>query len=118
MLAAGMRALEADEIDLAIEAFDEVVAQAPHFAEGYNQRATAYFLAHDFDASLADIDRVLALEPRHFGALTARGLIHLARGNDYLALIAFEAVLAIHPSAPDARRYVGILRHRLGEETV
>jgi len=118
MLASGMRAIEERDIDVALEVLDEVVARAPYFAEGFNQRATALFLARDYDASLADIERVLVLEPRHFGALSGRGLIHLARGAYYLALVDFQAVLAIDPFDMEARRYVILLRHRLGAETV
>jgi len=101
-----------------VRVFDAVVGRAPPFAEGWNQRATALYLAGDYAAALEDIEHVVELEPRHFGALSGRGLICLELGRHYEALLAFEAVLRIHPQAREARRYVQFLRHRLGAETV
>ena len=49
--------------------FDEIIAAAPHLAEGWNKRATAYYQRGDYRASLADIAETLRREPRHFGAL-------------------------------------------------
>lgn len=118
LLAMGMRAMEAGRADIALDAFDEVIERAPDFAEGWNQRATLHYLLEDYDASLADIEQVLELEPKHFGALSGRGLIRMATGHDYQALLAFEAVLRIHPYAREARRYAQFLRQRLGAETV
>ena len=118
LLAAAIEASERGRRGLAIELLDAVVERAPDFAEGWNQRATARFLVEDYAGALADIERVLELEPRHFGALSGRGLIYLQMGRDYDALLAFEAVLRIHPQARQARRYVRFLSERLGAETV
>jgi tetratricopeptide (TPR) repeat protein len=115
---ASMRAVDAGRVDVALDVLDDIVAAMPDFAEAWNQRATALYVAHEYDAALADIEHVLELEPRHFGALSGRGLIHLATGHDYEALLAFEAVLRINPHAREARRYVDFLRRRLHSETV
>jgi tetratricopeptide (TPR) repeat protein len=74
-----------------------VVTDFPDYAEGWNQRATLYYIMGDFDASLADIDKVLALEPRHFGALSGRVLIYLKQGKRDEALKDMMAALAIDP---------------------
>lgn len=74
-----------------------IVKDYPDYAEGWNQRATLYYLLDNYDASLADIDRVLALEPRHFGALSGRVMIYLKQGKRDLALKDMVAALAIHP---------------------
>ena len=60
-----------------------------------------------------DVERTLALEPRHFGALSGLGLIHLAKGDELGALRAFEATLEVHPRAPAARYHVQRLRTKL-----
>jgi tetratricopeptide (TPR) repeat protein len=118
LMLASMRAVDAGRVDVALDVLDDIVAAMPDFAEAWNQRATALYVAHEYDAALADIEHVLELEPRHFGALSGRGLIHLATGHDYEALLAFEAVLRINPHAREARRYVDFLRRRLHSETV
>lgn len=76
---------------------DELVADYPDYAEAWNQRATIHYLRRNFEQSLADIDKVLALEPRHFGALVGRAMIYREQGEDALALRDMVAALAIHP---------------------
>jgi tetratricopeptide (TPR) repeat protein len=76
---------------------DQLVADYPDYSEGWNMRATAYFLRGAYDESLADIEKTLALEPRHFGALAGRGLIFHAQGKREEALEAIGAALDIHP---------------------
>ena len=100
-----------------IATFGRIIELAPEFAEGWNKRATAYYLAGEIDASIADVERTLALEPRHFGALSGLGLLHLAKGNELGALRAFEATLEVHPRASAARFYVPRLRAKLRAKT-
>ncbi|MDX2314041.1 MAG: tetratricopeptide repeat protein [Gammaproteobacteria bacterium] len=99
----------------AITIFGEITARAPAFAEGWNKRATAYFLNENYAASVRDIQTTLALEPRHFGAISGMGLIFLTRGDETGALAAFEAVVAIHPKSPGARQRIEELRKRVLE---
>ncbi|MDX1434159.1 MAG: tetratricopeptide repeat protein [Gammaproteobacteria bacterium] len=113
LLALGTEAMAGGRLDDAIAIFDRVVAIAPGFAEGWNKRATAYYLRGDYVASVRDIERTLALEPRHFGAISGMGLIFLERGDETGALKAFEEVLKIHPMSSNARRRVEELRERL-----
>ena len=112
-LAVGARAMAAGEFKLAAYWFGKVIQLAPDFAEGWNKRATAHYLADDFDASIRDIQKTLALEPRHFGALSGMGLIFMQRGDLAGALAAFEQVLVVHPNSAPARVHVRDLRHRL-----
>lgn len=81
----------------AIRLLDELVADYPDYAEGWNQRATLYYVIGDYDASIADCARVLDLEPRHFGALSGRALMYLQQGKRALALKDMAAAIAIHP---------------------
>lgn len=81
----------------ALEMLDQVVIDYPDYAEGWNQRATLYFMLGRLDDSLADIDKVLKLEPRHFGALAGRVMIYLRRGQHAEALREMLAALKIHP---------------------
>jgi len=113
LMARGIDALSAGRLDEAIAVFDDIVVRAPAYAEGWNKRATAYYLKDQLEASVADIQRTLSLEPRHFGAISGMGLIFLESGDPEGALEAFEAVLVIHPHAMGARARVETLRRKL-----
>ncbi len=110
----GLRDIERHRYDEALKAFDEILERDPDFAEAWNKRATARYLAGHYAGSVRDIKRVLALEPRHFGALSGLGTIYLIIANDKGALNAFEAVLALNPHLDSVRRQVETLRDALG----
>jgi tetratricopeptide (TPR) repeat protein len=90
-------AVEAKELDLAIELLDSIVEIKPDYVEAWNRRATVYFMKKDYGRSLADIRQVLAREPRHFGALSGLGLIMQELGEEKRALEVFRRALAVHP---------------------
>lgn len=113
VLVRGAQAMTLGNFKRAIELFGHVIDLAPDFAEGWNKRATAYYLADDLDASVRDIQKTLALEPRHFGALSGMGLIFMQQGDLAGALMAFEQVLRVHPNSPPAKLRVQELRARL-----
>jgi tetratricopeptide (TPR) repeat protein len=77
--------------------FTEAIEAAPDFAEAWNKRATVLYLMNEHDRSLADIERVMILEPRHFGALAGRATIHAHAGRWKEALAAFRQALAANP---------------------
>ncbi|MGI9511370.1 MAG: tetratricopeptide repeat protein [Anderseniella sp.] len=81
----------------ALVILDTVVEQNPDFAEGWNRRATLHFLRGDFSNSLRDIDQVLALEPRHYGALSGQGAIFKQRGDGRKALRALRRARTVNP---------------------
>ena len=109
----GLHAMAEDEEDQAVAAFGEIVKRQPDFAEGWNKRATAYFLMGDFDASVADIEHTLQLEPHHFGALSGLGQIYLELDRKQAALKAFEAALAIDPHLAGVKAAVESLKKQL-----
>ena len=80
-----------------IAALDAIIADYPTYAEGWNQRATIYYLIGNYERSLADIEKVLEFEPRHFGALVGRAVIYKTQGKQALAVKDMIAALAIHP---------------------
>lgn len=88
----GMLALNFGQPKIAIDHFSRVIGVAPNFAEGWNRRATAYFLVSDFEASLRDIKQTLILEPRHFGALGGLSMI-LENTRQYDKAIQAEKLL-------------------------
>ena len=95
--ARGVAAMNLGDGRTARAAFDLLVAREPGFAEAWNKRATLLYLLGDDDGSIADIRRTLALEPRHFGALSGLALIFVRQKRPAQALQSLEAALAVHP---------------------
>jgi tetratricopeptide (TPR) repeat protein len=100
---------------LAMASLDDMVGRAPDWAEAWNKRATALFLLGEYDRSLADIDRVLALEPRHFGALAGLGLIRIEKGEPREALAAYRRALAVNPFLKERHGLIPELEQQVGE---
>ena len=111
--ASGFTGISKRRYEEALARFNELIAQAPDFAEAWNKRATLYYVMHEYDASARDVERTLALEPRHFGALSGLGLINLAIGDDEAALHAFEAALEANPHLVGTQQRIQEIRARL-----
>jgi tetratricopeptide (TPR) repeat protein len=103
---------------LALPILDDIVAAKPDWAEAWNKRATVLFLMGEYDRSLADIDRVLALEPRHFGALAGIGLIRIEKGEPRAALAALRRALAVNPFLRERYGVIPALEKELGEKPI
>ena len=100
----------AASIDSAVTLLDDLVDYAPDFAEAWNQRAIVLYLAEDYTGSLRDIEQTLALEPRHFGALSGRGQVYLRLDEPELALQAFESALDHNPWMANIRGQMEMIR--------
>lgn len=100
LLDRGRSAMDEEDWELAIEHLSALVDHAPDFAEGWNARATAYFQVGRYGESLADIRRTLALNPRHFGAMSGLGIIMAELGQSEVALEAWRAVEVLSPNRP------------------
>src|SRR5271168_4415618 len=90
-------AMDAQQMDVAHKLLDAVIKLRPDYVEGWNRRATLYYLQNDYAHSLEDIEQVLVREPRHFGALAGLGMIMQDLGDDKRALDAFRKALAVDP---------------------
>jgi Flp pilus assembly protein TadD len=101
LLERGREAMAQEDWELAIEHLSALVDHAPEFAEGWNARATAYFHTGRFGQSVEDIRQTLALNPRHFGALSGLGIIMEQLGQEEAALNAWRAVEDLSPNRPD-----------------
>ena len=93
----GMTAMSLGDHELALDAFNQLVNQAPDFAEAWNKRATVLYLMGRLDESVNDIIQTLALEPRHFGALSGLSLIYDAVEQPEAAIRSLKAALEINP---------------------
>ena len=111
----GRRALADGGYDGALKIFNQIVIVAPDFSEAWNKRATVLYLMGDFAGSVRNIESTLALEPRHFGALSGLGLIYRAIDKPESALKVFEKTLEIHPRSANAREQIRQIREELAE---
>lgn len=113
LLQRGREALERDELTKAIHHFSALTDHDPDFAEGWNMRATAFFLRGDLGQALADIERTLALEPRHFGALSGLGVILEQLGREKEAMMAFREAKRINPHLANVAEAIERLEPRV-----
>ena len=106
----GMREMNIGALGLAIETFTSVITNKPEFAEGWNKRATIYFLAGEFDKSLKDCDEVLKRNPLHFGALAGYGQIYVQLEQPERALDYFQRALKINPNMEGVAQSIEVLK--------
>ena len=101
LLKRGRDALEVDDLEAALEHFRALTDHAPEFAEGWHGMALAFFENKQYGPAMEALERVLALNPTHFGALRGVGAVHEQIGNERLAYEAFERVLDLRPHDAD-----------------
>ncbi len=97
LLNEGMTRRESYDYAGALDAFDALVAYCPDYAEGYNQRAFINFIRQDYAAALPDLERALARNPRHTGALTGKALSLVALERPAEAIVALRRALDLNP---------------------
>ncbi|MBI2718276.1 MAG: tetratricopeptide repeat protein [Rhizobiales bacterium] len=106
LLQQATKAMNDGAFDPSLKILNRLIGAYPDFAEAWNKRATLYFAMGRYDDSLADIDKVLDLEPRHFGALSGRGMIFEKQKNFGAAIDAFREALGIDPNLAGAKAAV------------
>ena len=113
LLQAGVAEMQHGQLEAAVDTFSEVIRRRPEFAEGWNKRATVYYLIGEYRKSAADCDEVLTRNPQHFGALSGYGMIWLRLDEPARALERFEQALAVNPNMTSIRDAVEELRSLL-----
>ncbi len=116
LFARARRALDENDLEAAFEHLGALTDHAPEFAEGWHLRATAFFRAGRLGLALSDLERVLALEPRHFDALEGVGVIMEELDHPDQAIAAYRRVLAIHPQNPDVKEALARLENAQSTE--
>ncbi len=97
LLRRGREAIQMGDFDAAIEHLTALTDHAPDFPEGWNARATAFYMKGRLGLAVGDIQRTLALNPHHYGALAGLGLIFEQLDRPDMALKAYRASLALNP---------------------
>ena len=103
LLAEGSNLVNNEKYNQAIDVFSKAINLDPLWAEAWNKRATVLFLSGEFEKSQKDIDKVLELEKRHFGALAGQGLVNIHLKNYEKAIESYKKAKEIYPSmkSPD-----------------
>jgi len=110
ILEIGVAQMREGQIEASVETFSDIIRRRPDFAEGWNKRATAYYLLGDWRRSAADCDEVLKRNPQHFGALSGYGMIWLQLDQPTRALARFEEALAVNPNLDSVQETIDALR--------
>jgi tetratricopeptide (TPR) repeat protein len=116
LVARGLEQMQNAALDDALATFNEIVRRKPAFAEGWNKRATIYFLLGQNERSLQDCDQVFKRNPRHFGALSGAGQIHLQLGNPRRALEFFRRAVEVNPNLDGPAQMIPLLEQHLRDQ--
>ena len=110
LFAIGVEQMGARQLEAAVETFTRVIQRRPDFAEGWNKRATVYFLQGDYRHSLADCDEVMARNPYHWGALSGYGMIYMQLDQPARAIEYLEKALAVNPNLDQVAQTIEALK--------
>jgi tetratricopeptide (TPR) repeat protein len=113
LIANGDKAMTTQRYERALELFTAAINLDPEYAEAWNRRATLNYAMGRYDDSVRDIQKTLALEPRHFGALSGLGLIYDALDKPEGALKAYREAVSINPHIPHAVQRIEILKKQV-----
>ena len=116
LFALGVEQMTLRQGSAAVDIFSRIIDKKPDFAEGWNKRATVYFLMGEYDKSLRDCDEVIKRNPVHFGALSGYGQIYLHLGEPERALPYLERALAVNPNMEQVERVVEQLKDLLARQ--
>ena len=116
MMGWAARAAQGGDYGVAFDYLDQIIVLVPDYAEAWNRRATLHFLRGDYGKSVRDIEETLALEPRHFGALSGLGQIMLRQDRPRRAREAFARTLSIYPANRAAQEALVKLEEELSGE--
>ena len=111
----GLESMRTGDLMMAVVFFTRVIDKNPNFAEGWNKRATVYYMLGKFDASMMDIHETLKLEPRHFGAMDGMGLIFIHLEQFDQAIDIYDQMLKIFPNNSSTKQKKEMLINRSSE---
>ena len=118
MLNAGSEFVNNNQLLEAIEIFTKVIELDPSWPEAWNKRATVFYMVGEFEKSQKDIDEVLKLEKRHFGALAGQGLVNIKLENYDKAIKSYENVIEIYPSMNSSKIMIKHIKDLIKKQSI
>jgi len=118
LLRQGSVLINRGELNKAYNLFSKIIEVEPDWAEAWNKRATVLYLMNEYHSSLADIKITLALEPRHFGALSGQALNYIELQQYEKAIQSYKAAQKIYPVLDSAKKMIPELQDLIGDQPV
>ncbi len=118
MLAEGTDLVNNQKLNEAIVKFSDVIELDPNWAEAWNKRATVFYLIGEYQKSQNDIDKVLGLEKRHFGALAGQGLVNIKLQNYEKAIESYKRAKEIYPSMKSPDIMINQIKKIIKEQSI
>ena len=118
MLNEGSMLINDGKLFKAIKIFTEAIQIDPNWAEAWNKRATVYYLIGEYEKSQNDIDKVLKIEERHFGALAGQGLVNIQLENYEKAILSYKLVQQIYPSMQSPKIMIKQINELIKRESI
>ena len=118
ILAEGSRLVQDQKLYRAIEVFTKAIELDPNWAEAWNKRATVLYMIGEYQESQNDIDKVLNLEQRHFGALAGQGLVNIKLKNYEKAIESYKRALEIYPTMQSPEIMIKQIEEIIKEELI
>ncbi len=118
LLNQGSRLMNMRELSKAYELFTKIIATEPDWSEAWNKRATVLYLMNRYQSSLDDIKITLALEPRHFGALSGQALNYIELNEYEKAIKSYKAAQKIYPLLDSAKKMIPVLQELINDQAI
>ena len=118
LLDKGSMYMSQNQLTSAHNVFSKAIELDPNWAEAWNKRATVLYLMGNYELSQKDIDMVLSLEKRHFGALSGQGLVQSKLKNYKKAIKSYKEVQKIYPSMQAPKVMIPRLKKLIKEELI
>ena len=118
LLSDGSNLMTQHKLNKAYETFSKVISLDPNWAEGWNKRATVLYMLGRYEESQEDINEVLKLEKRHFGALSGQGLVQIELKNYERAINSYKEVQKIYPSMQSSKIMIPQLKELIKSESI
>ncbi len=118
LLTQGSRLMNVGELGKAYKLFTQIIAVEPDWSEAWNKRATVLYLMNQYQSSLDDIKVTLALEPRHFGALSGRALNYIELEEYEKAIQSYRAAQKIYPALDSAKKMIPELQELINDQAI
>ena len=118
MLSEGSKLVNKQKLEEAIIIFSKVIELDPEWAEAWNKRATVFYMVGEFQKSQDDINKVLELEDRHFGALAGQGLVNIQLENYEKAIMSYEKAHQIYPTMKSPTIMIERIKELIKQQSV